>query len=95
MSKRKCRKPIKDSRSEIRLQSSSCSAGTYIRTLAEDIGKKLGTGAHLAELRRTRAGKFDLSKAVTLEKLEEIVAENRLDESFDFDERSRFAFAAK
>ncbi|HLL99919.1 MAG TPA: tRNA pseudouridine(55) synthase TruB, partial [Pyrinomonadaceae bacterium] len=41
----------------------SCSAGTYIRTLAEDIGRRLETGAHLAELRRTRAGKFDLSQA--------------------------------
>lgn len=58
----------------------SCSAGTYIRTLAEDIGKKLETGAHLAELRRTRAGKFDISKAVTLEQLEKIVLENRIDE---------------
>jgi tRNA pseudouridine55 synthase len=58
-----------------------CSAGTYIRTLAEDIGRRLETGAHLAELRRTRAGKFDLSRAVTLEKLEEIVAENKLDET--------------
>lgn len=57
-----------------------CSAGTYIRTLAEDIGRRLGVGAHLAELRRTRAGKFDLSRAVTLEKLEEIAAENRLGE---------------
>ena len=58
----------------------ACSAGTYIRTLAEDIGKKLETGAHLAELRRTRAGKFDISQAVTLEELEKIVLENRLDE---------------
>ena len=58
----------------------ACSAGTYIRTLAEDIGKKLEMGAHLAELRRTRAGKFDISKAVTLEELEKIVLENRLDE---------------
>jgi tRNA pseudouridine55 synthase len=58
----------------------SCSAGTYIRTLAEDIGKKLNVGAHLAELRRTRAGKFHLSQAVTLEKLEEIVAANKLNE---------------
>ncbi|HEX8368664.1 MAG TPA: tRNA pseudouridine(55) synthase TruB [Pyrinomonadaceae bacterium] len=57
-----------------------CSAGTYIRTLAEDIGRKLETGAHLAELRRTRAGKFDLSQAVTLEKLEEIAAADRLAE---------------
>lgn len=57
----------------------SCSAGTYVRTLAEDIGKKLNTGAHLAALRRTRAGKFDIKDAVTLEKLEEIVAANELE----------------
>ncbi len=56
-----------------------CSAGTYIRTLAEDIGRKLKVGAHLAELRRTKAGKFDLSKAVTIEELENTVTENRLD----------------
>jgi len=55
-----------------------CSAGTYIRVLAEDIGKKLNTGAHLAELRRTKAGKFGIEKAVTLENLEKIVAENKL-----------------
>ncbi|MFH4234004.1 pseudouridine synthase, partial [Acinetobacter baumannii] len=35
-----------------------CSAGTYVRTLAEDIGRAVGTGAHLTALRRTRAGKF-------------------------------------
>jgi tRNA pseudouridine55 synthase len=56
----------------------SCSAGTYIRTLAEDIGKKLETGAHLIELRRTRAGKFNIERALRLEKLEEIVAANKL-----------------
>jgi tRNA pseudouridine55 synthase len=58
----------------------SCSAGTYIRTLAEDIGAKLGVGAHLAELRRTKAGKFDLTKAVTIEELEHIVSENKMNE---------------
>ncbi len=58
----------------------ACSAGTYIRTLAEDIGRKIGTGAHLAELRRTGAGRFDLSKAVSIKELEKIVSENRLDE---------------
>lgn len=47
-----------------------CSAGGYIRTLAEDIGRKLGVGAHIQELRRTRAGKFDLSCGQTLEQLE-------------------------
>ena len=47
-----------------------CSAGTYIRTLAEDIGREIDVGAHLAELRRTRAGRFTIDEAVTLEALE-------------------------
>lgn len=47
----------------------ACSAGTYIRTLAEDIGRAVGVGAHLTELRRTRAGRFDLSQSVTLDLL--------------------------
>ena len=58
----------------------SCSAGTYIRTLAQDIGRKLGTEAHLGELRRTKAGKFDIEKAVTLEELEQIVVAEKLGE---------------
>src|SRR5450759_4443407 len=37
-----------------------CSAGTYIRALAEDFGKRLGVGAHVASLRRTRAGQFKI-----------------------------------
>lgn len=49
-----------------------CSAGTYIRTLAEDMGRKLGIGAHLSELRRTRSGRFQLSGSVTLERIEEM-----------------------
>jgi len=57
-----------------------CSAGTYIRTLAEDIGRKLGTGAHLSALRRTRAGKFGIEKAVTLEELEKLAAENKIED---------------
>lgn len=48
-----------------------CSAGTYIRTLAEDIGRAVGTGAHLTELRRTRAGRFDISQSVRLDELEQ------------------------
>ncbi|HUF04790.1 MAG TPA: tRNA pseudouridine(55) synthase TruB [Aridibacter sp.] len=48
-----------------------CSAGTYVRTLAEDIGRKLDIGCHLAELRRTRAGRFSLDQAHTLEELAE------------------------
>jgi tRNA pseudouridine55 synthase len=46
-----------------------CSSGTYVRTLAEDLGKRLGVGAHLAELRRTRVGNFSISQATTLEEL--------------------------
>lgn len=56
----------------------ACSAGTYIRVLAEDIGKKLNIGAHLAELRRIRAGKFTLETALTLEELEQKVADGEL-----------------
>lgn len=48
----------------------SCSKGTYIRSLAEDIGKALAVGAHVSALRRTQAGPFDLSQAVTLPALE-------------------------
>jgi len=47
----------------------SCSKGTYIRTLAEDIGESLGCGAHLSALRRTGSGALDLADAVTLEQL--------------------------
>lgn len=47
-----------------------CSKGTYIRTLAEDIGRRLGCGAHLIELRRTRVGPFDIADAVELEALQ-------------------------
>lgn len=52
-----------------------CSAGTYVRTLAHDVGVGLGCGAHLAELRRTRVGRFTIEQAVTLEALEGHVAE--------------------
>ncbi len=48
-----------------------CSKGTYIRSLCEDIGRTLGCGAHIAELRRLAAEPFALSQAVTLEQLEQ------------------------
>lgn len=51
-----------------------CSAGTYVRTLAEAVGERLGVGAHLAELQRTRAGDFHISQAHTLEHMQEAVA---------------------
>ncbi len=49
-----------------------CSSGTYIRTLAEDLGKKLRIGAHLTALQRTRAGNSKIESSNTLEKLAEI-----------------------
>ena len=52
-----------------------CSKGTYIRTLAQDIGRALGCFAHLTALRRTRVGPFDLAKATTIDLLEQM--ENR------------------
>jgi tRNA pseudouridine55 synthase len=55
-----------------------CSAGTYVRTLAEDFGKLLGVPAHLAELRRVRAGDFLVTDAATLEQLKESVEEASL-----------------
>ncbi len=49
----------------------TCSAGTYIRTLAEDIGHRLGCGAHLTRLTRLASGGFQLAQAVTLAQLEQ------------------------
>lgn len=53
----------------------ACSKGTYIRTLAEDIGEALGVGAHVVELRRTAAGPFRAEQMVTLSRLEAAAAE--------------------
>ena len=47
-----------------------CSSGTYVRTLAHDIGERLGVGAHLARLRRTEVGRFRIAEALTLDQLE-------------------------
>lgn len=58
-----------------------CSAGTYIRKLAEDIGDRLGVGGHLVSLRRIRSGECRIEDAVTLERLEELKAEGRLSEA--------------
>ena len=56
----------------------SCSSGTYVRTLAEDFGKRLYVGAHLAELRRTRVGDFSIDQAITLDELKIHFAEESL-----------------
>jgi tRNA pseudouridine55 synthase len=55
----------------------TCSKGTYIRVLAEDLGAALGCPAHLAALRRTAAGGFRLEDALTLEQLEALAAPDR------------------
>jgi tRNA pseudouridine55 synthase len=55
-----------------------CSAGTYIRTLAEEFGKRLGVAAHLATLRRTRAGGFTIKDATTLDRLTELAEANSM-----------------
>ena len=54
-----------------------CVAGTYIRSLARDIGEALGCGGHLVALRRTQAGCFTLNDAVTLDELEQVAKEGR------------------
>jgi len=50
----------------------SCSKGTYIRTLAEDIGARLGCGAHVSALRRVGVGPFDIKEALDLESLQRL-----------------------
>jgi tRNA pseudouridine55 synthase len=56
----------------------SCSSGTYVRTLAEEFGKRLYVGAHLAELRRTRVGDLEITQAITLDQLTLHFAEQSL-----------------
>jgi tRNA pseudouridine55 synthase len=55
-----------------------CAAGTYIRSLAHDMGATLGFGAHLSEIVRTAVGEFTLDQAVKVEDLERAAAENQL-----------------
>ncbi|PPD46874.1 MAG: tRNA pseudouridine(55) synthase TruB [Methylotenera sp.] len=56
----------------------TCTKGTYIRTLAEDIGVDLGCGAHLIGLRRTATASYDIAEAITLEAFEALSSEERL-----------------
>ncbi len=58
-----------------------CSAGTYIRSLAHDLGRELECGAHVAELRRTVVGEFDAEDAVSLEELKGLQEEGRLEDA--------------
>lgn len=56
----------------------SCSSGTYARGLAHDLGAALGVGGHLAELRRTKIGGFQVEEAATFRGLEEIVQDGEV-----------------
>lgn len=58
------------------------SSGTYLRSLAHDLGKKLGPGGHLTELKRTAVREFTIDEAHSLEQLEQAQATNALDELF-------------
>jgi tRNA pseudouridine55 synthase len=58
----------------------SASSGTYVRSLAHDLGRRLGCGAHLDELRRTRIGPFSVEEASTLEALSRLASQGRLSE---------------
>lgn len=58
----------------------SCSAGTYIRSLAADIGEKLGCGAVISELRRTFANGIKIERTVTFEEIEKAVADGKIEE---------------
>jgi tRNA pseudouridine55 synthase len=55
-----------------------CSGGTYMRSIAHDLGKAMGCGAHLDDLRRTASGEFELEHARTISQLESLAADERL-----------------
>lgn len=59
----------------------SCSTGTYVRSLAHDIGAEMGCGAHVATLRRTKVGDFTLDEARTIDELEALGEDGRLEEA--------------
>lgn len=61
-------------RAEVRIK---CSKGTYVRTLAEDLGTDLGVGAHVAALRRVQTGEFNIDDALSLSALEDERADGR------------------
>jgi tRNA pseudouridine55 synthase len=58
-----------------------CSAGTYLRSLAHELGQRLGCGAHVEALRRTAMGEFTLERAKTVEQLEDLRRQERLAEA--------------
>jgi tRNA pseudouridine55 synthase len=63
----------------------SCSKGTYIRTLCEDIGKALGVPSHESFLRRTKSGDFDIKNSFTLEQIRDLMENGRINEALIHD----------
>jgi tRNA pseudouridine55 synthase len=63
--------------SDVRLRA-HCSGGTYMRSIAHDLGRTMGCGAHLHELRRMASGEFELDQACTMDQLASLAAEERL-----------------
>ena len=57
----------------------TCGRGTYIRSLCADVGRSLGCGAHLVELRRTRSGRFGLGEALTLEEISRLAERKEIE----------------
>jgi tRNA pseudouridine55 synthase len=66
--------------SEARLRA-HCSGGTYMRSIAHDLGQALGCGAHLRDLRRIASAEFTLEQAHTIPQLQQLAAEDRLEET--------------
>ncbi len=69
---------VEGPRAKVRIR---CSAGTYLRALAHDMGQKVGVGAHVESLRRLAAGEFTLDMAYSLEQIGDLAAHNRLEEA--------------
>jgi len=69
-----------------------CSGGTYMRSIAHDLGQALGCGAHLTELRRLLSGEFEIEQARTIPQLEALAAEDRLVDAFVTPEKMLPAF---
>ena len=70
----------------------TCSAGTYIRSLCDDIGRVLGCGAVMTELRRTEANGFSIENSVNLEELERLVSENKAESVITSVERALMSY---
>ena len=70
---------VVDDRIRIRMR---CSSGTYVRSLAHDLGAALGPGGHVTELRRIAVGEFDVSMARTFEDLEQYKAAGKIEQAF-------------